>query len=61
MLDDEDSITFLPEERFGEDLVEERLGELGFKSLVRCGDVVEVGRSKTRIAADGGSLDNFLS
>ena len=61
MLDDDDSITLLPEERFGEELVDERFGEPGFKILVRCGDVVEVGRSKTRIAADGGSLDNFLS
>ena len=60
MLDDEDMITFLPE-RFGEDFGEERFGEGGFLSLVRFGDVVEVGRSKTRIAADGGSLDKFLS
>ena len=61
MLEDEDTITFFPE-RFGEDFVEERFGEdSGFKSFVRFGDVVEVGRSRTRIAADGGSLGNFLS
>ena len=60
MLDDEDTITFLSE-RFGEDFGEERLGEGGFLSLMRFGDVVEVGKSKTRIAADGGSLGKFFS
>ena len=60
MLDDEDMITFLPE-RFGEDLVGERFGDFDFKGLIRFGDVVEVGRSKTRSAADGGSLAKLCS